>query len=262
MEMTYKLYCGDSAQVLQSFESDSVDLTVTSPPYDNLRTYDNYTGFDFETIAQQLYRVTKPGGVVVWVVGDATVNGSETGTSFRQALYFMGLGFNCETMIYEIMGTGAKGSNDYYWQSFEFMFVLSKGKIKTSNRLSDKKNKKAGSYGMGRNDSDGNRKQEPNHLIKEFGIRSNVWEYHAGNNGEDTTAHPAPFPEALARDHILSWSNPGDLVLDPFLGSGTSGKMAIKYQRRFVGIEISQKYLDIAERRIRDAAQQPPLFAA
>jgi DNA modification methylase len=255
------LRLGDCANVLKGFEPDSIDLTVTSPPYDNLRSYNGYV-FDFEAIAQELYRVTKPGGVVVWVVGDATISGSETGTSFRQALYFMRLGFNLhDTMIYEVAGTGAKGSHYAYWQAFEYMFVLSKGTPATVNRLRDKKNAQAGGVsGQSlRNIKERDRSPEI-YTIGEVGIRTNIWRYLCGNNGDDKTEHPAPFPEALARDHILSWSNAGDTVLDPMMGSGTTGKMAAKYGRHFIGIDISTEYLDIARRRIDAVLAQPSLF--
>jgi DNA modification methylase len=243
------LFQGDCAQVLTTLAGESVDLTVTSPPYDNLRKYKGYV-FDFEPIARELYRVTKPGRVVVWVVGDATINGSETGTSFRQALYFKEIGFNLhDTMIYRMPGTGAKGSNLAYWQAFEYMFVLSKGTPKTVNRLKDKKNKRAGSSTKGKN-SVGTRAHSENVITGEYGYRENVWEIQCGNNGDDRTGHPAPFPEALARDHILSWSNPGDTVLDPMMGSGTTGKMAVLNNRNFIGIEIAAEYFQLAERRI------------
>jgi DNA modification methylase len=243
---------GDCAEVMRTLEAGSVDLTVTSPPYDNLRKYKGYV-FDFEPIARELYRVTKPGGVVVWVVGDATVKGSETGTSFRQALYFKEIGFNLhDTMIYRKLGGGAVGSNYCYWQNFEYMIVLSKGKPKTVNRLKDKANVKAGSK-MGaspKNAMTGARVHRADFITPEFGYRDNVWDYQTGNNGGDITSHPAPFPEALARDHILSWSNEGDTVLDPMMGSGTTGKMAVLNGRNFTGIEIAAEYFSIAERRI------------
>lgn len=251
------IICGNCADVLAGFPADYVDLTVTSPPYDNLRDYNGFV-FDFEPIARELYRVTKPGGVVVWVVADATINGSETGTSFRQALRFMEIGFNCETMIYEVAGTGAKGSNDYYWQSFEFMFVFSSGKPKASNRIADKTNSRAGvivTRGE-KTSSVGTRLGE--YRVCDMGIRSNVWRYHAGNNGDGQTTHPAPFPEALARDHIISWSNPGDLILDPMCGSGTTLKMAKELGRNYIGIDISQEYCQLAQRRVDRA--RVPLF--
>jgi len=261
--MTVTLWQGDCAKVMQQLADGCIDLTVTSPPYDNLRSYNGYT-FDFEAIAQQLYRVTKPGGVVVWVVGDATINGSETGTSFRQALYFKDIGFNLhDTMIYQKPGGGAVGSNKCYWQSFEYMFVLAKGTPAIINRLKDKVNKRSGSVSTSGTKSHltGARLHPKNGtIVGDYGYRDNVWVILAGNNGDEQTEHPAPFPEALARDHILSWSNPGDTVLDPMCGSGTTGKMAVKYQRNFVGIEISQEYLDIAQKRIHDAQLQEPLF--
>jgi len=252
-----QLLHGDSALVLPTLPNGSIDLTVTSPPYDNLRLYNGFT-FDFETIARELYRVTKPGGVVVWVVGDATVNGSETLTSFRQAIFFHDIGFNVhDTMIYEQAGTGAKGSNLGYWQTFDYMFVLSKGTPKTVNRIKDRKNITIGMKRGGRVNIDGTPKKEEQHLTSEVGIRSNIWRYAVGfTDSSDNVDHPAVFPESLARDHILSWSNPGDTVLDPFVGSGTTGKMAVLNNRKFIGIDCSLAYLDIARKRIDKAQQQ------
>jgi len=226
-----------------------VDLVVTSPPYDNLRKYNGYS-FDFEAIARGLYRVTKQGGVVVWVVGDATVNGSETGTSFRQALFFKDIGFNLhDTMIYEQAGTGAKGSIYSYWQAFEYMFILSKGRPKSVNRIEDVKNKTLGLIRSGRYREGGN--AEKNHATKETGTRTNIWRYSVGfADNSDKTGHPAPFPEQLAHDHIISWSNEGDLVYDPFMGSGTTAKMSFLNNRHWIGSEISAEYCEIANQRI------------
>ena len=260
--MTVTLYHGDCLEVLKTLDAGSVDLTVTSPPYDNLRTYGkdfDADAFDWHPIIAELYRVTKPGGVVVWVVADATINGSETGTSFKQALWAMECGFNLhDTMIYEVAGTGAKGSHYAYWQAFEFMFILSKGRAVTVNRLRDRQNKQSG-----KNQSTstkyralGVRDKGDGYVTQDYGVRTNIWRYAVGANGDDATEHPAPFPEALARDHIASWSNPGDVVLDPMMGSGTTGKMAVLEGRRFIGIEIDPAYFAIAERRIAEAQMQ------
>jgi DNA modification methylase len=248
------IYCGECSDVMGRCITDGeIDLTVTSPPYDNLRDYNGYT-FPFDDIARQLWRVTKSGGVVVWVVADATINGSETGTSFRQALRFKEIGFNLhDTMIYKAAGTGAKGSNLSYWQGFEFMFVLSSGRPNTVNRIRDVKNKTIGMLRGGRS-----YKEEKFHYTCEFGFRSNIWEYRVGfMDNSDKTPHPAPFPEALARDHIISWSNPGDVVFDPMCGSGTTLKMAQQEGRRAIGIELSEDYCKIAVERLR----QRSLFA-
>lgn len=256
----WQLHTGDCADVMRDTIADgAIDLTVTSPPYDNLRKYNGYH-FDFERIAAELWRVTKPGGVVVWIVADATINGSETGTSFRQALHFMGLGFNLhDTMIYEVAGTGAKGSHYTYWQAYEYMFVLSKGRPAAINRLRDRPNKQAG-----KNQSTstkyaliGTRNKGNGYITEDEGVRTNIWRYAVGMNGDDETEHPAPFPEALARDHIISWSNPGDMVLDPMCGSGTTGKQAVLLGRRFIGIDISGEFIEkIARRRVEWATAQ------
>jgi site-specific DNA-methyltransferase (adenine-specific) len=258
--LSVQLYPGDCAQVLKTLPTGHIDLTVTSPPYDNLRTYNGFT-FDFETIAQELYRVTKPGGVVVWVVNDATVKGSETGTSFRQALYFKEIGFNLhDTMIWDKGGFTATGSLKVrYGSVFEYMFVLSKGLPNTFNPIKDRPNKKAGSKRNGTvRNSDGTMKLMSNQGRQSpaLGQRFNVWRMPGEQNNtirREAGYHPAIFSERLAEDHILSWSNPGDIVLDPFMGSGTTGKMALKNGRRFIGIEISPEYLAIAEQRISGA---------
>lgn len=265
---TCDLRLGDCLDVMAGFDTGCIDLTVTSPPYDNLRTYNgslnDWMEGKWKAIIAELYRVTKDGGVVVWVVGDATINGSETGTSFRQALWAMECGFRLhDTMIYEKAGSGACGSNYAYWQAFEYMFVLSKGKPKSVNRIADVQNLRAGTVcTKGRIAANGNEKDTRRRIVPETSVRTNVWRYQAGNNGDDKVSHPARFPEALARDHILSWSNEGDTVLDPFLGSGTTGKKAILHGRNFIGIEREPEYFAIAQRRIPSNDNNPDIFAA
>ena len=237
---------GDNVKIMRKMNADSVDLTVTSPPYDSLRTYEGYS-FDFESVARELYRITKLGGVVVWVVADATVKGSETGTSFRQALFFKEIGFNLhDTMIYEKSGMAFPEKKRYH-NAFEYMFVLSKGTPKTVNIIKDRPNKFVGAKG-------GNRRGGLC-VRREFGARFNIWRY---ANGRDNStkyraafAHPAVFPEALARDHILSWSNPGELVFDPFAGSGTTLIAALQNGRNAHGVEISSKYYEMILTRIK-----------
>ncbi len=237
----------------QHIPDESIDLVVTSPPYDNLRLYNGYS-FNFEEIAQELWRVIKPGGVVVWVVGDATVNGSETGTSFRQALYFKELGFNLhDTMIWDKQNCSSIGSLNRYENTFEFMFVFSKGKPVTSNVIKDKPNKRSGEI---QNSSirqpDGTVRRTSNYGKKEinaFGRRANVWRVFPAKSKSERL-HPAPFPEQLANDHIISWSNPGDVVIDPFMGSGTTAKMALLNGRKYIGFEVSAEYCEIADERV------------
>lgn len=251
MPLAWTLYEGDCLEVMKGLPADSIDLTVTSPPYDNLREYKGFT-FDFEAIAQGLYRVTKPGGVVVWVVGDATIKGSETGTSFKQALYFKKIGFNLhDTMIYLKNQLAFPDSNRYY-NAFEYMFVLSKGKLNTFNPIKDRKNVSAGRdvYGCERKKDGSLRKKScAGNIIKEYGVRWNYWLMYNQKRGLETK-HPAIFPEQLAHDHIISWSNPGDTVLDPFAGSGTTLKMAEETGRDSIGIEISSEYCNIIRERM------------
>lgn len=222
-------------------EDDFIDLTVTSPPYDNLRDYDGYL-FDFESIARQLYRITKKGGVLVWIVGDAIIKGSESGTSFKQALFFKQLGFNLhDTMIYEKNSSTypAKKNGLRYSQIFEYMFVFTKGKPKTVNLINDKRNKWAGYKDFS---------NKLKNVVPEFSPRNNIWKYTTSFN--DKTDHPAVFPELLANDHIITWSNKGDLIYDPFMGSGTTAKVSIINNRNWIGSEISGKYCDVINKRI------------
>lgn len=259
--ITDYIKCGDSAELLKTISSETIDLTVTSPPYDDLRTYDGYC-FDFETIANELFRVTKEGGVVVWIVSDGVVDGSESGSSFRQALYFQSIGFNIhDTMIWK-KDTSSFPDPTRYMQSFEYMFVFSKGKPKTVNKICDRINKWYGTQVHGTSRAkDGSTFRKSNDKktdVKMYGERFNVWEMPTEKN--NTTGHPAVFPSKLVRDHILSWSNEGDVVLDCFLGSGTTAIEAVKSQRHFIGFEISKRYFDIAKERIRLEQSQITIF--
>ena len=244
---------GDCLGIMRKMDDRCIDLTVTSPPYDNLRKYNGYS-FDFEPVAKELYRVTKLGGVVVWVVGDATVKGSETGTSFKQALYFKDCGFNLhDTMIWE--KTGMLPTQGRYYNIFEYMFVFSKGKPKAMNFICDHKTTAGGR--IQKKDAcinKGKQKDGAGTFVRnEYSRRTNIWRITIGKNKE-TQGHPAPFPEQLAKDHIITWSNPGDVVFDPFMGSGTTAKMAMLNGRKFIGCEISEEYCNIIKERL-DAIQ-------
>ena len=256
-----QIYNENCIQTMNNMSDDFIDLTVTSPPYDNLRDYKGYK-FDFRPIAKELFRVTKPGGVVVWIVGDSIINGSETGTSFRQALYFKGIGFNIhDTMIYSKLNYVPLTHNRYE-QMFEYMFIFSKGrpkafnpiliKTKEHNRTIFRNGLKAKTLKDEKNYSTKFRNKTT--IIKEYKIKGNIFEYAVGFN--DKTKHPAPFPEELVSDHIVSWSNKGDLIYDPFMGSGTTAKMAILNERNYIGSEISEEYCTIIQERLRPTILQ------
>ena len=239
-----------------------VDLTVTSPPYDGLREYNGYS-FPFEDIARELFRITKPGGVVVWVVNDGTEGGSETGTSFRQALFFKEIGFNIhDTMIWKKESCAFPESTRYY-PNFEYMFVFSKGAPKTTNLIADRKNLWGGTKVHGTfREKDGSlhgRSTTWKEVVcKDYGVRFNVWEI--STEKQNRTGHPAVFPIQLAGDHIRSWSNEGDLVYDCFLGSGTTALAAHKCNRHYLGSEISEEYFKIAQERIKIETANLKLF--
>jgi site-specific DNA-methyltransferase (adenine-specific) len=248
-----KIHSMDCVKGMKMLPDECIDLTVTSPPYDNLRTYNGFT-WDFEATAKELYRVTKEGGVVVWVVADATIKGSETGTSFKQALFFKECGFNLhDTMIYQKQNYVPLTHNRYE-QEFEYMFVFSKGKPKVFNPIKIPC-KYAGTETWGnvtfhKTNSSGlvncGKKK-----VNDFKQHGNICCYLTGKVKSSTGAkHPAPFPEQLAADHIVTWSNEGDVILDPFIGSGTTAKMALLNNRHFIGFDISQEYCEIAKNRI------------
>jgi len=258
-----KIINEDSEKALKNLPPNCIDLTVTSPPYDDIRDYKGYNFSDsaLDSIIRELFRVTKLGGVVVWVVGDATINGSESGTSFRQALKFMEAGFKLhDTMIYEKNTSSfpAKRTGNRYTQIFEYMFVFCKDKIKTSNLICDKPNKWAGHTNWGKNTNrlKNGELQETTDIkpVPDFSPRNNIWKYNIGkgfnSSDKESHEHPAIFPEQLAEDHIMTWSNEDDVILDPFSGSGTTCKMAKKNKRKYIGIDISEDYCKLAEKII------------
>lgn len=248
---TNYLKAGDSSVLLKELPDECIDLVVTSPPYDNLREYNGYF-FDFGTIAKELYRVMKFGGVVVWVVNDSIIKGSESGTSFKQALYFKECGFNLHDTMIWYKDTMSFPDKTRYGQAFEYMFIISKGRPKTINKICDRKNKWFGYkiHGTSRQKNGemikkGNDKK---HSVKEYGCRFNVWEI--STEKANKTKHPAVFPMSLVKDHIISWSNKGDVVLDPFIGSGTTAVAALELNRQYIGFDISEEYIKIAQERV------------
>ena len=242
-----RIVCGDNVEVLSGFPDACIDLVVTSPPYDDLRTYGGHS-WNFEAVAAQLVRVLKPGGVIVWVVADATVNGSETGTSMRQALHFQSIGLNLhDTMVWTKPNPRPTQSTRYE-TAWEFMFVLSSGKPKAINLLREPSVRAGGKAYSHRAVGTEALKTGGIYEHAETKIRRNVWD--AAIGAEPIGNHPAPFPVRLAKDHVASWSNPGDVVLDPFAGSGTTLKAAKELNRQWCGIEINPEYVKIAEARL------------
>lgn len=246
------IYYDDCVDFMKKMDENSVDLTVTSPPYDNLRNYDGYE-FEVEPIAKELFRVTKQGGVCVWVVGDKVKNGNKSLTSFKQALAFQSIGWNVhDVMIYKKKNTPFMRSNAYT-NCFEYMFIFSKGKPKTFNPIKVDTVRHGNELLVHNKKADGVNKKKLGQLNKKK-VKTNIWEYAVGYGGTTTDKiafkHPATFPEKLARDQILSWSNPGDLVFDPMSGSGTTCKMAFLNNRNYLGCDISENYVDIAKERL------------
>jgi DNA modification methylase len=241
-----KIICGDNCEAMRMMPSGSIDLVVTSPPYDDLRTYGGHS-WDFYGVAWNLKRLLKPGGVIVWVVGDETVNGSETGSSAEQASHFRKIGLNQhDTMIYQKHGMPTDPRLRYF-QRWEFMFVFSLGKPRCFNAIADVPSSKRKQHNGVDRRGDVLVSTDKQYTTPDFSVRGNVWEFDPRNC---EGSHPAPFPESLARDHIVSWSNEGDIVLDPFSGSGTTAKMARELGRKYIGIEVNPDYCEMAEKRL------------
>ena len=252
------IYHGDCLEYVSKIQDAAIDLTVTSPPYDDLRTYEGMPSWGehvWKPLVKDLHRVTKDGGVVVWVVGDETISGSETGTSFKQALFFKECGFNLHDTMIWIKEQLAFPDKNRYYSGFEYMFVFSKNTPKTFNQICDRENRSFGrhvdNYGeRTRTGEMRNGRSCSGQAIKEFGSRWNYWMMYNLTRGAHSK-HPATFPMQLANDHIISWSNPGDTILDPFAGSGTTGRAAKDLGRKAVLIEIEERYCEIAANRMR-----------
>lgn len=261
-----QLLQGDCLELMKALPDNNIDLTVTSPPYDNLRTYNgniSQWSFDkFKQIAKELYRVTADGGVVVWIVADATIKGSETGASFRQALWFMECGFRLfDTMIWNKSGSGNIGALNRYVNVFEYMFVFSKGTPKSTNLIRDKINKNAGKPRNGSPNRKANgfmydKSYVAHQIVKPYGKRHNIWNIVPCVSNKERCGHPAQFPIQLAHDHIISWSNEEDTILDCFMGSGSTGVACVNTNRDFIGIELDEHYFQIAKQRIDEAIKQ------
>lgn len=247
------LHKGDAETILKTMDENSIDCVVTSPPYDNLRLYlgvgNTWNHEKFCAIAKELYRVMKPGGVVVWVVNDKTEKGSETGTSFKQALHFMDIGFKLnDTMIWEKSNPMPQVKQPRYNQVFEYMFVFSKGTPKTFNPIMEPCKCAGQIYDSTCKNIDGEsgRTKKTFNINKEK-VKSNIWEIAVAQN---KTSHTAVYPYQIPYDHIRSWTNEGDIVLDPFMGSGTTGLAALDLKRKFIGIEMCEEYFELSKERI------------
>lgn len=251
------IICGDNCEVMRKMPSESIDLVVTSPPYDDLRTYGGHS-WDFYGVAWNLKRLLKPGGVIVWNVNDRTKDNNKSCTGWNQVLHFRSIGLNLySTMIWDKPWCQYGDTQSRYAETWEYCFIVSKGKPKSITILKDRRNVTAGSVSKTRvdrrvNEATGVAARSTPHVVNEFGPRKAIWEISQGSETVtvDGKSHPAPFPEALARDHILSWSNEGDIVLDPFSGSGTTAKMAKHNGRRFIGIEVNPEYVEISRKRL------------
>lgn len=253
--MRYEIYNRDAADAVEFIERESVDLVVTSPPYDDLRKYngvgDTWNKDKFKSVALALWDVLKPGGVIVWVVNDKVENGGKTGTSFEQALYFRNIGFKInDVMIFEKKNPMPQVRQPRYNQVFEYMFVLSKGKPKTFNPIMVPCKCSGQDYDSTCKNMGGENGRTKKHFkINDEKVDSNIWKIAVSQN---KTIHPAVFPYEIPYRHIKSWTNEGDVVLDPFMGSGTTGLAALNLGRKFIGIELNTEYFELSKKRLEE----------
>lgn len=253
------IYNENCLETFARMPDELLDMTITSPPYDDLRDYNGYH-FPAEEIANGLFQKTKPGGVVIWVVGDRTLNGDETLSSFKHAFAFKESGFRVhDTMIYAKNNPIPSDCGKRYRQCFEYMFCFSKGQPKTFNPITQaiKQEKAFKSFRItkvGRNDL------AHDHIAPKVRKANNIFYYNVGtSSSKDKIAfeHPAIFPEQLVEDQIRSWTDEGDVVYDCFMGSGTTAKVAQILGRRWFGSEISDEYVQIAQERLRPYIAEP-----
>ncbi len=258
-----QIYCGQNSDLIRQIDDSIIDLSIQSPPYGSLRDYQGFS-FNYQDLSKELYKITKTGGVCVWVVGDQTIKGGRSGESFRQCLFFQSIGWLIhDIMIYEKNGASfpVRRDGNRYTNIYEWMFIFSKGKPKTANLICDKPNRWAGWTSFGKSKirtKNGELVERNMKPIPEFSPRNNIWRYNTGKGystkDEIAYKHPAIFPEQLAADHIISWSNEGDLVLDCFSGSGTTLKMAKLLKRNYIGIDCCEQYCKDAEKRINKSS--------
>jgi len=259
-----KIHNEDCLTTMSKMDDNFVDMIITSPPYDNLRDYNGFS-FEFENIAKELFRILKVGGVLVWNVNDQTIDGCESLTSFKQAIFFVeNCGFKLhDTMIY-LKDKSVFPESNRYGQIFEYMFVFSKGKPKTTNLIKDRKNKKVKINKGTQRQKNGDKKRLKNIILDEYGSRNNVWFYPNGfqKSSKDKIAfeHPAIMPEQMAKDHIYTWSNEKDLIYDPFMGSGTTAKSSHLLKRNWIGSELSYEYVVLANKRLKPYLNQLTMF--
>lgn len=257
-EILNKIFCADNIQFCrEKIPSNSIDMIMTSPPYDSLRTYKGFE-WNFEGLTHELYRILKVGGVVVWVVNDAVVNGRKTLTSMRQAIYFVDYaGFN----MWDVMGYCKEApqpipaSMKRYSSAYEYTFVLTKDiSPKTFNPIMEKTKWAGLVSSTGFRQPNGDVRNTRMQKINDEKIKSNLWFYGVGFNQTTTDKfafdHPAMYPEELVKDHVISWTNPGDIIYDPFMGSGTTAKISMMLGRNFIGTDISEEYCKIARKRV------------
>ena len=251
---------GDCVELLPTLPQ--ADLILTSPPYGTMRDYGGHE-FDWRVVADAIVPALAPGGVLVWIVKDQTIDGSKSGESFRQALYFLDAGLRLHDVLIYRKAANSNPTPNRVFQDSEFMFVFSNGAPRTANITKDVPSLWAGTTrginGTGRSSKGNNPTSPGKRLIGPYKNRGTVWEYlvgygHSAPDFLDAHDHPAIFPLTLAKDHISMWTNPGDLVIDPMCGSGTTLRAAKDLNRRYIGIDIHAPYVALAEQRLSQQA--------
>jgi site-specific DNA-methyltransferase (adenine-specific) len=262
-----KIICGDAVEELKKIPNNSIDILVTSPPYDGIRKYNGFN-YDLHATGKEIYRVLKDGGVAIMVIQDQTKNFGKTLTSFRTIVDWVdNIGFKLfETVIYRKYGAEGAWWNKRFRVDHEYMPIFLKGERpqyfnKDPLKIPSKHGGKT-MTGGGTRLTNGIRIPTRAITINPMKCRGTIWEYMTAGDGTRLKhKHPATFPDKLPYDFIQCFCPPNGVVLDPFIGSGTTALAAIELDRNYIGIDISKEYCDLARRRIKEeGAKNKKLF--
>jgi site-specific DNA-methyltransferase (adenine-specific) len=252
-----RIYCTDCVEGMKQIPGSSIDLVVTSPPYDSIRNYNGFT-FDLHATGQGIHRVLRDGGIAAMVLQDQTSNFGKSLTSFRTVLDWCdNIGFKLfECVIYRKYGPEGAWWRNRFRVDHEYMPIFLKGNRpnyfdKEPLKIPSKHGGKV-MTGSGSRRTDGKTNHAVTRMINPTKCRGTVWDYlMAGDKDPIKRKHPAPFPDQIPKDFIGCFCPPGGIVLDPFMGCGSTAMAALALGRRFIGFEISPEYCSLAEERMK-----------
>lgn len=261
-----KVHCMECVEGMEMLPDDCVDLVVTSPPYDAVRKYNGFA-FDLHQTGAQIHRVLKDGGIAAMVIQDQTKDFGKSLTSFRTIIDWCdSFGFKLfECVIYRKNGSEGAWWKHRFRVDHEYIPLFLKGDRpayfdKQPLRVPSKHGGKVMS-GSGNRRTDGATNGTVRREINATKCRGTIWNYlMAGDKNPLKRKHPAVFPDAIPSDLIQCFCPPGGIVLDPFIGSGSTAVQALKHERHFIGFDISQEYCDLCNQRLEKDVETATLF--